>query len=553
MRSDKAKSGMERAPHRSLLRATGHSDREIDKPWVGVVNSFNEIIPGHRHLNQIAEAVKQGVYAAGGTPFEFPTVGVCDGIAMGHQGMKYSLPSRELIAESIEIMAKAHQFDALVFIPNCDKIVPGMLMAAGNLNIPSIVVSGGPMLAGKFKGDRVDLKTVFEGVGAAASGKMSDEDLKELESSACPTCGSCAGMFTANTMNCITEALGLGLPGNGTVPAVMGERIALARDAGNQVLDLLEKDIKPRDIVTPESIENAIAVDVALGGSTNTVLHIPAIADAFGIKIKLDKFDEVSRQTPHICSMSPAGKHFIEDLYYAGGIQAVLKVLDEAGQINTDVLTATGGKIEDNIAGVKVADNDVIRPVDNPYHEEGGLAILKGNLAPRGCVVKQSAVEPEMYEHSGPARVFECEEDADEAIMNGEIEPGDVVVIRYEGPKGGPGMREMLGPTSALAGMDLDTSVALLTDGRFSGASRGASIGHISPEAAAGGPIAIIEEGDIIEISIPERKLNLKVSDEEIERRLENWEPREPEITDGYLRRYSAFVRSADTGAIYEK
>lgn len=553
MRSDKAKSGMERAPHRSLLRATGHSDREIDKPWVGVVNSFNEIIPGHRHLNQIAEAVKQGVYAAGGTPFEFPTVGVCDGIAMGHQGMKYSLPSRELIAESIEIMAKAHQFDALVFIPNCDKIVPGMLMAAGNLNIPSIVVSGGPMLAGKFKGDRVDLKTVFEGVGAAASGKMSDEDLKELESSACPTCGSCAGMFTANTMNCITEVLGLGLPGNGTVPAVMGERIALARDAGNQVLDLLEKDIKPRDIVTPESIENAIAVDVALGGSTNTVLHIPAIADAFGIKIKLDKFDEVSRQTPHICSMSPAGKHFIEDLYYAGGIQAVLKVLDQAGQINTDVLTATGDKIEDNIAGEKVADNDVIRPVDNPYHEEGGLAILKGNLAPRGCVVKQSAVEPEMYEHSGPARVFECEEDADEAIMNGEIEPGDVVVIRYEGPKGGPGMREMLGPTSALAGMDLDTSVALLTDGRFSGASRGASIGHISPEAAAGGPIAIIEEGDIIEISIPERKLNLKVSDEEIERRLENWEPREPEITDGYLRRYSAFVRSADTGAIYEK
>ncbi|MDI3548868.1 MAG: dihydroxy-acid dehydratase [Halanaerobiales bacterium] len=553
MSSKNAKCGMERAPHRSLLRASGYSDREINKPWVGVVNSFNEIIPGHRHLRQITDAVKQGVIEGGGTPFEFPTIGVCDGIAMGHIGMKYSLPSRELIADSIEIMAKAHQFDALVMVTNCDKIVPGMLIAAGKINIPTIIISGGPMLAGRWKGERVDLKNVFEGVGAAAAGKITEEELKDLEQHACPSCGSCAGMFTANTMNCITEALGMGLPGNGTIPAVMGERIALARMAGLKVMELLEKDIRPRDIITPKSLQNAIAVDMALGGSTNTVLHIPAIAHAAGIDLSLELFDEISRQIPHLCSMSPGGKHFIEDLYYAGGIQAVLKVLADASKLNLDVMTVTTKDLKTNLEGVEVFDEEVIRPFNNPYHKEGGLAILKGNLAPNGSVVKQSAVAPEMYKHSGPARVYNSEEEAIDAIMNGKINPGDVVVIRYEGPRGGPGMREMLGPTSALAGMGLDKSVALLTDGRFSGASRGASIGHISPEAAAGGPIAIVEEGDIIEIDIPARKLNLKVSEEEIKKRLADWKPVEPKIRDGYLVRYSEFVKSADTGAIFKK
>lgn len=553
MSSKNAKCGMERAPHRSLLRASGYSDREINKPWVGVVNSFNEIIPGHRHLRQITDAVKQGVIEGGGTPFEFPTIGVCDGIAMGHIGMKYSLPSRELIADSIEIMAKAHQFDALVMVTNCDKIVPGMLIAAGKINIPTIIISGGPMLAGRWKGERVDLKNVFEGVGAAAAGKITEEELKDLEQHACPGCGSCAGMFTANTMNCITEALGMGLPGNGTIPAVMGERIALARMAGLKVMELLEKDIRPRDIITPKSLQNAIAVDMALGGSTNTVLHIPAIAHAAGIDLSLELFDEISRQIPHLCSMSPGGKHFIEDLYYAGGIQAVLKVLADAGKLNLDVMTVTTKDLKTNLEGVEVFDEEVIRPFNNPYHKEGGLAILKGNLAPNGSVVKQSAVAPEMYKHSGPARVYNSEEEAIDAIMNGKINPGDVVVIRYEGPRGGPGMREMLGPTSALAGMGLDKSVALLTDGRFSGASRGASIGHISPEAAAGGPIAIVEEGDIIEIDIPARKLNLKVSEEEIKKRFADWKPVEPKIREGYLVRYSEFVKSADTGAIFKK
>lgn len=553
MSSKIAKCGMERAPHRSLLRASGYSDREINKPWVGVVNSFNEIIPGHRHLRQITDAVKQGVIEGGGTPFEFPTIGVCDGIAMGHIGMKYSLPSRELIADSIEIMAKAHQFDALVMVTNCDKIVPGMLIAAGKINIPTIIISGGPMLAGRWKGERVDLKNVFEGVGAAAAGKITEEELKDLEQHACPSCGSCAGMFTANTMNCITEALGMGLPGNGTIPAVMGERIALARMAGLKVMELLEKDIRPRDIITPKSLQNAIAVDMALGGSTNTVLHIPAIAQAAGIDLSLELFDEISRQIPHLCSMSPGGKHFIEDLYYAGGIQAVLKVLADAGKLNLDVMTVTTKDLKTNLEGVEVFDEEVIRPFNNPYHKEGGLAILKGNLAPNGSVVKQSAVAPEMYKHSGPARVYNSEEEAIDAIMNGKINPGDVVVIRYEGPRGGPGMREMLGPTSALAGMGLDRSVALLTDGRFSGASRGASIGHISPEAAAGGPIAIVEEGDIIEIDIPARKLNLKVSEEEIKKRFADWKPAEPKIREGYLVRYSEFVKSADTGAIFKK
>lgn len=553
MQSSKAKFGMERAPHRSLLRATGHTDREIDKPWVGVVNSFNEVIPGHRHLQQVTDAVKQGVIEGGGTPFEFPTIGVCDGIAMGHKGMKYSLPSRELIADSIEIMARGHQFDALVMVTNCDKIVPGMLIAAAKINIPTIIISGGPMLAGHWQGERVDLKTVFEGVGAAASDNMSEEELKNLEKHACPGCGSCAGMFTANTMNCITETLGMGLPGNGTIPAVMGERIALARKAGLKVMELLEKGIKPRDIITSESIRNAVKVDMALGGSTNTVLHIPAVAHAADIDLKLDTFDQISRQIPHLCSMSPGGKHFIEDLYYAGGIQAVLKELADADKLNLDVMTATAKTMKENLTGVEIKNHEVIRPVDNPYHEEGGLSILKGNIAPNGSVVKQSAVAPEMYKHSGPARVFETEEDASEAIMNGKINTGDVVVIRYEGPQGGPGMREMLGPTSSLAGMGLDKSVALLTDGRFSGASRGASIGHISPEASAGGAIAIIEEGDIIEIDIPNRSLNLKVSEEEIEERLSKWEPIEPKITDGYLARYSHFVQSADTGAVFEK
>lgn len=553
MASENAKSGLNRAPHRSLLHASGFSDEDIAKPWVGVVNSFNEIIPGHRHLRDITDAVKQGVSAGGGTPFEFPTIGVCDGIAMGHMGMKYSLPSRELIADTIEIMTRAHQFDALVMVTNCDKIVPGMLMAAAKINIPTIVISGGPMLAGRWKGKRVDLKTIFEEVGAVASGKSSEEELKELEQKACPTCGSCAGMFTANTMNCLTEALGMSLPGSGTIPAVMGERIALARKSGRQVMKLLTDDIRPRDIITDKSIRNAIAVDMALGGSTNTVLHIPAIADAAGVDLGLETFDEISRNIPHLCSMSPGGDHFIEDLYYAGGIQAVLKVLADAGKLNQEELTVTGEVIKNNFSGVKVKDCEVIRPYENPYHEEGGLAILKGNIAPDGSVVKQSAVAPEMYRHSGPARVFNSEESAYKAIMGGEIKEGDVVVIRYEGPQGGPGMREMLSPTSALAGMGLDKSVALLTDGRFSGASRGASIGHISPEAAAGGAIAVIENGDMITIDIPERILNLNLSDEEIKERMAAWKPVEPAIKEGYLVRYGEYVRSADTGAVFKK
>ena len=553
MNSDKAKKGFNRAPHRSLLRATGHTDREIDKPWIGVVNSFNEIIPGHRHLRQIADAAKEGIIDGGGTPFEFPTIGVCDGIAMNHEGMRYSLPSRDLIADSIEVMAKAHQFDALVMIPNCDKIVPGMLIGASRVNIPTIVVSGGPMLAGRWKGEKVDLKNVFEGVGSVSVNEMSEEELKDLEKSACPTCGSCAGMFTANTMNCITEALGMGLPGNGTIPAVMGERIALARKAGYQVMELLEKDISPKDLINPESIRNAVAVDMALGGSTNTVLHIPAVAHAADVVMNLEVFDNISRQIPHVCSLSPSGKDEIEDLYYAGGVQAVMKTLADAGKLNLDVMTATGKTLKENLTEAEVFDSEVIRSADNPFHEEGGLAILTGNIAPDGSVVKQSAVAPEMLEHSGPARVYNSEEEAIEAIMDGDITEGDVVVILYEGPQGGPGMREMLSPTSALAGMGLDKSVALLTDGRFSGASRGASIGHISPEAATGGPIGVIEEGDIIEIDIPNRSLNLKVSEKEIEARLDELEPKEPGVKDGYLIRYSQFVDTADTGAVIKE
>ena len=552
MKSNQAKEGINRAPHRSLLRATGYTDREINKPWVGVVNSFNEIIPGHRHLNQIATAAKEGIIAAGGTPFEFPTIGVCDGIAMNHEGMKYSLPSRELIADSIEIMARGHQFDALVMIPNCDKIVPGMLMAAARINIPTVVVSGGPMLAGRWQGKRVDLKSVFEGVGAVKVGKMTENELKKLEKQACPTCGSCAGMFTANTMNCITEALGMALPGNGTIPAVMGERIALARRAGEQVMELLKKEIKPQDIITPESIRNAVAVDMALGGSTNTVLHIPAIAHAAGIIMNLEVFDEVGRQTPNLCSLSPSGEHFIEDLYHAGGIQAVMKVLAGGNKLDTSTLTVMGNQLENNLTGVQVLDSKVIRPLDDPCHQQGGLAILKGNIAPDGCVVKQSAVAPEMMNHSGPARVFNSEEETIKAIMNEQIEAGDVVVIIYEGPQGGPGMREMLSPTSALAGMGLDKSVALLTDGRFSGASRGASVGHISPEAACGGPIAAVKDGDIIEIDIPSRSLNVKLAETEITERLKNLEPVIRELKTGYLKRYQHFVGTADTGAVFK-
>ncbi len=553
MRSDNAKQGLNRAPHRSLLRATGHTDREIDQPWVGVVNSFNEVIPGHRHLNQIAAAVKEGIIAEGGTPFEFPTIGVCDGIAMNHEGMRYSLPSRELIADSIEIMTRGHQFDALVMIPNCDKIVPGMLIAAARIDIPTVVVSGGAMLAGHFQGERVDLKSVFEGVGAAKVNQMSEEELKELERSACPTCGSCAGMFTANTMNCITEALGLGLPGNGTIPAVMGERIALARKAGYQVMEMLEKNITPSEIITPESIRNAVAVDMALGGSTNTVLHIPAVAHAADIHMNLAVFDEIGRKVPHLCSMSPSGEYFIEDLYRAGGIQAVMKVLAGDEILELDQPTVSGRTVGENIDQARVQDSDVIRPLDNPYHEQGGLAILEGNIAPDGSVVKQSAVDEQMLQHTGPARVYNSEEEANEAIMNGEINKGDVVVILYEGPRGGPGMREMLSPTSALAGMNLEKDVALLTDGRFSGASRGASIGHISPEAATGGPIAAVQEGDIIEIDIPARKLEVQLTETEIAERLEDWEPVEPPVTEGYLARYREFVDTADTGAVFKK
>ncbi len=553
MRSDLMKKGLERAPHRSLFKAIGYTNEELDRPIIGVANSWNELIPGHIHLQDIAEAVKSGVRMAGGTPMEFNTIGVCDGIAMGHTGMKYSLSSRELIADSVEIMATAYPFDGLVLIADCDKIVPGMLMAALRLNIPAIYVAGGPMLAGRFTGRDVDLITVFEGVGEYTRKKISEEELEKLENSACPGCGSCAGMFTANSMNCLSEVLGLALPGNGTIPAAYAERKRLAKKSGMKIMELVNNNIKPRSIATLEAFKNAIAVDMALGASTNTVLHLPAIANEAEIKLDLNLFNEYSEKTPHLCNMSPAGLHHIQDLNEAGGITAVMNELLKLGVINTKVMTVTGKTIGEIIKNNGVIKNDIIRSIDNPYHKQGGLAILFGDLAPEGCVVKQSAVDESMLKHSGPARVFESEEDGMKAILSNQIKKGDVIVIRYEGPKGGPGMREMLSPTSAVAGMGLDKDVALITDGRFSGGTRGAAIGHISPEAAERGHIGIIKEGDIIEIDIPARKINLKISDEERKKRFQNFKPLEPKIKEGYAYRYSQLVTSASTGAVFKK
>ena len=550
MRSDVVKKGVAKAPHRSLFKASGLTDEEINKPLIGIVTSQNDIIPGHVNLDKIVEGVKKGVLMSGGTPLVFPTIGVCDGIAMGHQGMKYSLVTRELIADSVECMANAHAFDALVFIPNCDKIVPGMVMAALRVNVPSVIVSGGPMLAGKFKGKEVSLSTMFEAVGSVESGLMLESDLAELEEKVCPTCGSCSGMFTANSMNCLCEVLGLALPGNGTIPAVYSERIRLAKYAGMAVMKLLEKDIKPRDIVTEDAIKNALTVDMALGCSTNSMLHLPAIAHEVGFDFDISFANEISEKTPNLCHLAPAGPTYMEDLNEAGGVYAVMNELRELGLLHEDCITVTGNTIGENIKDCENKNPQVIRPLDNPYSKTGGLAVLKGNLAPDGSVVKRSAVVDEMMVHKGPARVFECEEDAIVAIKGGKIVPGDVVVIRYEGPKGGPGMREMLNPTSAIAGMGLGSSVALITDGRFSGASRGASIGHVSPEAAVGGPIALVEEGDIIKINIPEMTLELDVSDEVLAERRKNWTPREPKVTTGYLARYASMVTSGNRGAI---
>ncbi len=552
MRSDLMKKGLEKSPHRSLFKAMGYTDEEISQPIIGVANSQSEIIPGHIHLRDISDAVKAGVRMAGGTPMEFSTIGVCDGIAMDHQGMKYSLASRELIADSIEVMAYAHPFDALVLIPNCDKIVPGMIMAALRLNIPSIVISGGPMLTGRINGQNIDLITVFEGVGGVKSGKITEEELKEMEDMACPGCGSCAGMFTANSMNCLTEALGLGLPGNGTIPAPHAARKRLAKLAGKKIMELLERDIKPRDIATISAFKNAIAIDMALGCSTNTVLHVPALAHEAKLTLGLEIFNDISKKTPYLCSLSPSGPHRLQDLNEAGGVSAVMTELVKLGLIDQDVITVTGKSLRENLTGVKVLDRTVIKSIDSPYHKEGGIAILKGNLAPDGAVVKQSAVAPEMLKSKGKARVFDSEEEAVESILGGKIMPGDVVVIRYEGPKGGPGMREMLTPTSAIVGMGMDKEVALITDGRFSGGTRGAAIGHISPEAAEGGMIAFIEEGDLIEIDIPNKRLTLKVSDKDIEQRKRNWKPLEPKIKNGYVYRYSKLVTSASTGAVFK-
>lgn len=552
MRSDVVKKGPQRAPHRSLFKAAGLTEEELERPLIGVVTSQNDIIPGHVHLDQIVEGVKKGVLMSGGTPLVFPTIGVCDGIAMGHEGMKYSLVTRELIADTIECMVKAHGFDALVLIPNCDKIVPGMMMAALRLNIPAVIVSGGPMLPGKFKDTDVSLTTVFEAVGAYENGTMLEGDLKELEDNACPTCGSCSGMFTANSMNCLAEVLGLALPGNGTIPAVYSERIRLAKQAGMAVMNLLEKDIKPRDIVTEKAIENALACDMALGCSSNSVLHLTAIANEAKLPINLNIINEVSSRTPNLCHLAPASQTHIIDLYYAGGIGAVLNELSKKNLIHLDCITATGKTQGENIEGKKIKDYSIVRPIEEPYSETGGIAILRGNLAKDGAVVKRSAVAKEMLKHKGPARVYDSEEEAIEAIMGKQIKAGDVIVIRYEGPKGGPGMREMLSPTSAIAGMGLDKEVALITDGRFSGATKGASIGHVSPEAAEGGVIALIEEGDIISIDINAGKLELEVSDEELEGRRKRLKPVEPKVTEGYLARYAKLVSSASTGAVFK-
>jgi len=552
MKSDAVFKGMQQAPHRSLFNALGFTKEEMNRPLVGIVSSYNEIVPGHINLDKIVEAVKLGVAMAGGVPREFPAIAVCDGIAMGHTGMKYSLVTRDLIADSTEAMAIAHQFDALVMVPNCDKNVPGLLMAAARINVPTVVVSGGPMLAGRVKGEKRSLSSMFEAVGAHNAGKMSEEEVCEFENHVCPTCGSCSGMYTANSMNCLTEVLGMGLKGNGTIPAVYSERIRLAKQAGMQVMELLEKNIRPRDIITEDAILNALTVDMALGCSTNSMLHIPAIAHEIGMDFDIAFANEISAKTPNLCHLAPAGPTYMEDLNEAGGVYAVMNELDKKGLIIKDCMTVAGKTIGENIKGCDNKDPDVIRPIDNPYSETGGLAVLKGNLAPDGGVVKRSAVVPEMMVHEGPARIFDSEEEAIEAIKDGKIVAGDVVVIRYEGPKGGPGMREMLNPTSAIAGMGLGSSVALITDGRFSGASRGASIGHVSPEAAVGGPIALIEEGDIIQINIPEMTLNVKVSDEILAERRKNWTPRKPNITTGYLTRYAAMVTSGNRGAILE-
>ena len=552
MRSDAVKKGIQQAPHRSLFHALGMTEEELKRPLIGIVNSYNEIVPGHMNLDKITEAVKLGVAMAGGVPREFPAIAVCDGIAMGHTGMKYSLVTRDLIADSTECMAMAHQFDALVMIPNCDKNVPGLLMAAARLNIPTIFVSGGPMLAGHLKGRKRSLSSMFEAVGEHTAGKMSAEEVTEYEEKVCPTCGSCSGMYTANSMNCLTEVLGMGLRGNGTIPAVYSERIRLAKMAGMQIMELLKQDIRPRDIMTEKAFMNALTVDMALGCSTNSMLHLPAIAHEAGVELNVDIANEVSARTPNLCHLAPAGPTYMEDLNEAGGVYAVMNELNKKGLLNLDCMTVTGKTVGENIEGCVNRNPEVIRPIDNPYSTTGGLAILKGNLAPDSGVVKRSAVVPEMMVHEGPARVFDCEEDAIAAILGGKIQPGDVVVIRYEGPKGGPGMREMLNPTSAIAGMGLGSSVALITDGRFSGASRGASIGHVSPEAAVGGPIALVEEGDIIQINIPECSLNLAVSDEELAVRRAKWQPREPKITHGYLARYASLVTSGNRGAVLE-
>ena len=549
-RSDNVTKGMQQAPHRSLFNALGMTKEELDRPLVGIVSSYNEIVPGHMNIDKIANAVKMGVAMAGGTPIMFPAIAVCDGIAMGHTGMKYSLVTRDLIADSTECMAMAHQFDALVMIPNCDKNVPGLLMAAARLNIPTVFVSGGPMLAGRVKGCKTSLSSMFEAVGSYAAGTMTLEDVEEFEAKACPTCGSCSGMYTANSMNCLTEALGMALQGNGTIPAVYSERLKLAKHAGMKVMELLEKNIRPRDIMTEAAFRNALTVDMALGCSTNSMLHLPAIAHEAGIELNLDIANEISSRTPNLCHLAPAGHTYIEELNEAGGVYAVMNELNKKGLLNTDLMTVTGKTVGENIKNVVNKDTNVIRPIDNPYSEVGGIAVLRGNLAPDSCVVKRSAVVPEMLKHEGPARVFDCEEDAIAAIKGGKIIEGDVVVIRYEGPKGGPGMREMLNPTSAIAGMGLGSSVALITDGRFSGASRGASIGHVSPEAAVGGPIALVEEGDIIKIDINANKITLDVSDEVLAERKAKWQPREPKVTTGYLARYASLVTSANTGAI---
>jgi len=554
MKSDIVKKGIERAPHRSLFKALGYTKEELDRPLIGIANPANSIIPGHVHLGKITEAVKFGLYMAGGTPIEFGTIGVCDEIAMNHTGMKYSLGSRELIADSIEVMAIAHAFDAMVMVTNCDKIVPGMLMAAARLDLPTVVISGGPMLAGRHTGTaqekKIDLISVFEAVGAVHSGKMTEDELTVIEDAACPTCGSCAGMFTANSMNCLTEAIGMGLPGNGTIPAVMSARIRLAKQAGMQIMDLLAKQITPRKILTQPAFMNALTMDMALGCSTNTVLHLPAIASEANISIDLNKINEISEQTPHLCSLSPGGIHHIEDLHHAGGVSAVMKELSRAGLIHQDCITATGKTVGENIIASNIIDGRVIRSINDPYHKKGGLAVLFGNLAPDGCVVKQSAVLDEMLRHEGPARVFDSEEEASRNIMDGKIKKGDVILIRYEGPRGGPGMREMLTPTSVIAGMGLDAHVALITDGRFSGGTRGAAIGHVSPEAMQGGPIAIVQEGDLISIDIPEKTITLNVDESEIKNRIAHWTPPELKIRHGYMARYSKMVSSAAQGAI---